>query len=88
MFFFYALKPNQIQLVEKQETDAEAPKPAPSKIFNDEEEKFEREFEQKLHLPKREEQSYSGQIDDDVLQNDIQWGRKTLLKFLTNLGLL
>ncbi|KAG6697624.1 hypothetical protein I3842_09G210400 [Carya illinoinensis] len=75
------------ELVEKQEPDAESPQRAPSKIFN-EEEKLEAESEQKLHLPKREEQSYSEQIDNVVLQNDIQWGRKTLQKFLTNLGLL
>lgn len=87
--FFLVLKPNQIQLEEKQEQDGDHPHQlAPREIFNDEEEQLVNGFEQKLHVPKREEQPHSEPIDNKVLQRDIQWGRNTLQKLLTSLGLL
>lgn len=79
---------NVPELDEKQEPDGDPPQLAPTKIFNDVEAQLERKFKQKHHLPKREEQHDSTPIDNKVLQNDIQWGRKTLQKILTNLGLL
>jgi hypothetical protein len=88
-FFFHVLKPNQIQLAEKQEQGGDhPPQVAPREINNDEEEQLANGFKQKLHVPKREEQPHSEPIDNKVLQSDIQWGRKTLQKLLTSLGLL
>jgi hypothetical protein len=87
--FFLVLKPNQIQLEEKQEQDGDHPlQLAPREIFNDEEEQLVNGFEQKLHVPKREEQPHPEPIDNKVWQRDIQWGRNTLQKLLTSLGLL
>jgi hypothetical protein len=86
---FLVLKPNQIQLEEKQEQDGDHPlQQAPREIFNDEEEQLVNGFEQKLHVPKREEQPHPEPIDNKVWQRDIQWGRNTLQKLLTSLGLL
>lgn len=88
-FFFHVLKPNQIQLEEKQEQDRDhPPQLAPRESFNDEEEQLANGCKQKLHVQKREEQPHSEPIDNNVLQTDIQWGRKTLQKLLTSLGLL
>lgn len=85
---FHVLKLNQIQLDEKQEQHGDPPQLAPTKIYNGEEEQLHSNFKQNHHPSKIEEQHDSKPIDDDVLQNDIQWGRKTLQKLLTNLGLL
>ncbi|KAE8099224.1 hypothetical protein FH972_017222 [Carpinus fangiana] len=77
------------ELEEKQEQDGDHPlQLAPREIFSDEEEQLVNGFEQKLHVPKREEQPHPELIDNKVLQRDIQWGRNTLQKLLTSLGLL
>lgn len=60
-------------------------------MFNDEPEGelCVNELEGKPHLSNDQEQTNSQPADDDnILQNDIQWGRKTLRKLLTNLGFL
>ncbi|KAL5550315.1 hypothetical protein UlMin_000491 [Ulmus minor] len=61
-----------------------------SEKLNAEEDKLENDLQQKPHLAKREEQMQpDSELDDDnVLQNDLQWGRKVFMKFLINLGLL
>lgn len=59
-----------------------------SEIIDDEEEKLENEREQEPYFDKTEEESDSEPVEDsNVLNNDLQWGRKTLEKFLTNFGL-
>ncbi|CAL0324721.1 unnamed protein product [Lupinus luteus] len=46
------------------------------------------EYEEQSHLaPAMEDRSNSEPVDGNLLQNDIQWGRQMVLKFLTNLGL-
>ncbi|XP_059667964.1 uncharacterized protein LOC132313282 isoform X2 [Cornus florida] len=42
----------------------------------------------KPRLAKEHDQPNSKQVVNDVMENDIQWGRRTLQKFLSNLGLL
>ncbi|KAK9986075.1 hypothetical protein SO802_031026 [Lithocarpus litseifolius] len=79
---------NVSELDEKQEQHGDPPQLAPTKIFNGEEEQLDSNFKQNFHPSKIEEQHDSKPIDNEVLQNDIQWGRKTLQKLLINLGLL
>ncbi|KAE9611040.1 hypothetical protein Lal_00015861 [Lupinus albus] len=46
------------------------------------------EYEEQSHLaPEMEDRSISEPVDGNVVQNDIEWGRQTVLKFLTKLGL-
>lgn len=87
LFVFHVLKPNNIQLDEKQEPDGEPPQQATTKIFKGEEQ-LNIKCNQKNHSPKREEQPDSEPTSNIIVQNDIQWGRKTLQKLLANLGLL
>lgn len=57
-------------------------------MFNsDEEEKVDNELQQKPRISNNEERSDSEPEDDNVMSNDLQWGRKTLQRFLTNFGL-
>ena len=58
-----------------------------SEIFDGDEEKLENELQQQPLFAKTEEESDSELEDSNVLNNDLQWGRKTLEKFLTNFGL-
>ncbi|PON92647.1 Glycoside hydrolase [Trema orientale] len=58
-----------------------------SEIFDGDEEKLENELQQRPLFAKTEEESDSELEDSNVLNNDLQWGRKTLEKFLTNFGL-
>lgn len=58
-----------------------------SEMFDGEEEKLENELQEKPQFAKTEEESDSELEDSNVLNNDLQWGRKTLEKFLTNFGL-
>lgn len=46
-------------------------------------------YEEQFHLaPTMEEGSNSHPIHGNALQNDINWGRETVKKFLTKFGLL
>ncbi|KAM3737675.1 hypothetical protein ACB098_09G074600 [Castanea mollissima] len=79
---------NVSELDEKQEQHGDPPQLGSTKIYNGEEEQLDSNFKQNHHPSKIVEQHDSKPIDKDVLQNDIQWGRKTLQKLLINLGLL
>ncbi|XP_062095252.1 uncharacterized protein LOC133801120 [Humulus lupulus] len=55
--------------------------------MTDEGEKLENQLEKKPAITELEEEYDSDVEDVNVLDNDLQWGRKTLEKFLTNFGL-
>lgn len=77
------------ELEEKQEQEGHhPPQLAPSQIFKDEEEHTDNESERGLNVPQGEEQPHSEPMYNNVLQKDIRWGRNTLQKLLTSLGLL
>ncbi|XP_030480718.1 uncharacterized protein LOC115697742 isoform X1 [Cannabis sativa] len=62
----------------------------PSSKMTDEEEEVktvENQLQQKPVITELEEEYDSDVEDVNVLNNDLQWGRKTLEKFLTNFGL-
>lgn len=58
-------------------------------MINDNEEKSDDDQLNQMHHPaKWADQSDSEPIKDNVLDNDVQWGRKMLQKFLNNFRLL
>lgn len=83
----HELKLTKIRLDEKQEAQNEVESPQEERIaemFFDED--ISNDFDQKPCFAKKEEQS--DLILNNVMQNDIQWGLKTLQRFLTSFGLL
>lgn len=57
-------------------------------VFSNEEQQLDEELNQMPHLAKQEQEPAAKPLDSNVVQNDIQWGRRTLQTLLTNLGLL
>lgn len=74
------------QLEEKQEPYSEPPQAETTDMFDNNEVNFDEELEQKPRPAETAEQSDSEPIRD-VLNNDMQWGRKMLQKFLFNFRL-
>ncbi|MED6167964.1 hypothetical protein PIB30_007635 [Stylosanthes scabra] len=74
----------------EQESDNGAPQEIIATI-KDEPHHHYNEYEQHFHLEPLTEDGSNPQphdVDGNVLQNDIQWGRETVKKFLTKLGLI
>lgn len=57
-------------------------------MFGDRQEPRQDEQAEKPQLAEEQDQTNIAAIDNRVLENDIQWGRKTLQRFLSNLGIL
>ncbi|KAM7526468.1 hypothetical protein LguiA_016370 [Lonicera macranthoides] len=57
-------------------------------MFGDRQEQCQDEQAEKPQLAEELDQTNMEAIDNIVLENDIQWGRKTLQRFLSNLGIL
>ncbi|OMO97576.1 Carbohydrate binding module family 20 [Corchorus olitorius] len=79
------------ELDEKQEPEGETREEPKEEVTmtvsKDEEEQQDNQHIQKLQLA-REEQSALGHYQSNVLQSDVQWGRKTLQKLLNGLRFL
>ncbi|XP_061362810.1 uncharacterized protein LOC133306500 [Gastrolobium bilobum] len=72
----------------EQESNDGAPQEINATI-NNEPELHDNEYEEQCDLdPAMEERPNSQPVDGNLFQNDIQWGRETVKKFLTKLGLL
>lgn len=57
-------------------------------LLNDELELHDKGHAQKHQLPEEKNQHNDNGVKDTVMENDIQWGLRTLRRFLMNLGWL
>ncbi|XVE76530.1 hypothetical protein DITRI_Ditri12bG0181100 [Diplodiscus trichospermus] len=78
---------NVPKLVEKQEIEDEPREEKTTAPPKDEEEQLDNQHIQKPQLA-REEQPDQEHFQSNILESDVQWGRKTLLKFLNSLRFL
>ncbi|KAF8396926.1 hypothetical protein HHK36_018561 [Tetracentron sinense] len=81
-------KDHNVPKLGKQEPDGGPHDEETAMVMLNEEELDGNGIEWRSHLTDEQEQPHSEPADNDVLRNDIQWGRKTLQRLLSNLGFL
>lgn len=74
------MKPNNIQLDKKQETDDAAHQEEISEMLTDNEAKLKNEVKTKHQFATEAKQPDSEPLEGSVFQSDMQWGRRTLHK--------